>query len=94
MRTTSGKKRAATPAGAGVRRVVVDFPSPLLDQAERVLPQLSINRSELIRKAVEQFLEALQRAQLEREMAEGYIANGAQARAACEELAYVDHEVI
>ena len=72
---------------------MVEFPTPLLDRAERVLPELSINRSELIREAVEQFLEALQRARLERELAEGYAANGAQARAACEEFAYVDGDV-
>jgi metal-responsive CopG/Arc/MetJ family transcriptional regulator len=72
---------------------VVEFPAPLLDRAERVLPELSINRSELIRAAVEQFLEALQRVQLERELAEGYMANGAQARSACEEFAHADGDV-
>ena len=87
------KTRGRTPAVSAVRRVVVEFPAPLLDRAERILPQLSINRSELIREAVEHFLEALQRAQLERELAEGYVANGAQARSACEEFAYVDGDV-
>jgi metal-responsive CopG/Arc/MetJ family transcriptional regulator len=82
---------ATSPA---VKRVVVEFPAPLLERAEQVLPELSINRSELIRKAVEQFLEALHRVQLERELAEGYLANGAQARSACEEFAFVDGDFI
>ena len=78
---------------AAVRRVVVEFPVPLLNRAEEVLPELAINRSELIRNAVERYLDALQRAKLERELAEGYIANAAQARSLCEEFAYVDGDI-
>jgi len=37
------------PAAAATRRVVVEFPTPLLNRAEGVLPELAINRSELIR---------------------------------------------
>jgi metal-responsive CopG/Arc/MetJ family transcriptional regulator len=61
-----------------------------LDRAEGVLPELAINRSELIRKAVERYLEAIQQAKLERELMEGYVANAAHARSVCEEFAFVD----
>jgi len=78
------------PAAAATRRVVVEFPTPLLNRAEGVLPELAINRSELIRDAVERFLDAFQQAKLERELAEGYIANAAQARSTCAEFACLD----
>jgi len=78
---------------AAARRVVVEFPASLLNRAEGVLPELGINRSELIRNAVERYLEALQRAKLEQELAEGYIANAAQAESLCEEFAYVDGDI-
>lgn len=78
---------------AAVKRVVVEFPAPLFDRAERVLSELAINRSELIRNAVERYLEALQQAKLEQELAEGYIANAAQARSLCEEFGYVDGDI-
>ncbi len=79
---------------AAVRRVVVEFPTPLLDRAEGVLTELSINRSELIRRAVEHYLEVFQQAKLEQELAEGYVANAAQARSLCEEYAYVDGDSV
>jgi metal-responsive CopG/Arc/MetJ family transcriptional regulator len=73
--------------------VVVDFPIPLLARAERAVAELGANRSELIRAAVERYLEFLQRAKLERDLVEGYTANAAQARHACVEFAHVDSDV-
>lgn len=78
---------------ATVKRIVVDFPTPLLARAERAVAELATNRSELIRMAVEQYLELLQKAKLERELAEGYMANAAQARQASEELASMDADL-
>ncbi|MGB9458216.1 MAG: hypothetical protein WCB12_19360 [Bryobacteraceae bacterium] len=76
-----------------MKRVVVDFPTPLLTRADRVVAELETNRSELIRMAVEQLLESLQKAKLEQALAEGYTANAAQARQGSEEFAYVDSDV-
>ncbi|HEY9140720.1 MAG TPA: hypothetical protein VIN93_07500 [Bryobacteraceae bacterium] len=81
------------PATSAVKRVVVDFPTPLLTRADRVVAELEMNRSELIRMAVEQLLESLQKAKLEQALAEGYTANAAQARQVSEELACVDSDV-
>ena len=78
------------PATAAVKRIAVEFPKPLLVRADRAVAELSINRSELIRQAVEQYLEALQREKLERDLIDGYIANAAQASGAAEELAVLD----
>ena len=87
------KRRAALPATAAVKRVVVDFPAPLLNRTERVVAELGTNRSQLIRMAVEQYLEFLQKAKLEQALIEGYTANAIQARTACEELAHVDSDI-
>jgi metal-responsive CopG/Arc/MetJ family transcriptional regulator len=81
------------PTAAAVRRVVVDFPSPLLSRTERAVAELHTNRSALIRVAVEKYLEFLQKAKLEQALAEGYAANAAQARKSCEEFAHVDSDV-
>jgi len=80
------RKHGQPPAGS-TKRIAVDFPQPLLLRAERAIAEMSINRSDLIRKAVEQYLEALQRAKLERELMEGYVANASQAMGVAQDLA-------
>jgi metal-responsive CopG/Arc/MetJ family transcriptional regulator len=79
-------------SAAAARRVVVEFPEQLLDRAERVTQELSISRSELVRQAVEQFIESRDRAKLERELAEGYRANARLDRAIGEEFAAADYD--
>lgn len=78
---------------ASVKRIAVEFPKPLLVRADRAGAEMSMNRSELIRRAVEHYLETLQRAKLEKDLAEGYVANAAQARIAAEELAVLDRDL-
>jgi metal-responsive CopG/Arc/MetJ family transcriptional regulator len=68
------------------RRVVIDFPGPLFDATEHAAVELAINRSSLIREAVKQFLEERRREKLEKELAEGYIANADSARVLAEEM--------
>jgi metal-responsive CopG/Arc/MetJ family transcriptional regulator len=87
MRTA--RKRAAT---AGSRKVVVNFPASLFGETERVATEIGTSRSKLIRCAVEQYLEALQRKRLEQELAAGYVANSALDRRIGEEFSAVDHE--
>jgi metal-responsive CopG/Arc/MetJ family transcriptional regulator len=86
MRTARG--RAATAAS---RRVVVEFPVPLFRETERVAAEIGASRSKLIRCAVEQYLEALQRNKLERELAAGYAANSALDRRIAEEFSAADY---
>ena len=86
----AGRRPAA--AATPTRKVIVEFPLELLKSADRAASELSLNRSSFIRSAVEQFLEMLQKRDLERELAEGYRANAALDRRICEEFAYVDSE--
>ena len=86
MRTA--RRRAAAAAS---RRVVVKFPTPLFTETERAAVETGASRSELIRCAVEQYLEALQRKRLEQELAAGYVANAALDRRIAEEFSAVDY---
>jgi metal-responsive CopG/Arc/MetJ family transcriptional regulator len=92
MRTA--RKRGSLPAAdtSASRKVVVDFPAPLFRETERVVAEIGTNRSKLIRCAVEQYLEALQRKRLEQELAAGYVANSALDRRIAEEFSAVDYE--
>ena len=79
-------------AASGSRRVVVELPAPLFEGAERATRELSISRSDLIRQAVQQFIETLHRDRLARELAEGYQANAKLDRRIAAEFAAVDYE--
>ena len=68
------------------KRVVIDFPHPLFAAAEVAATELKINRSSLIREAVQQFLAELHRQKLEKKLAEGYAANAASARIVAAEM--------
>ena len=72
--TSEGPKRAEH-----ARRVVIDFPEPLLLKAEHAADELNTNRSQLIRAAVSEFLARRERQKLNFELAEGYAANAASA---------------
>lgn len=87
--TKTHKSRGAVgvPAAAPkARRIVIDFPEQLFEATEDAADELAINRSSLIREAVKQFLEARYRQKLEKDLAEGYIANADSARAIAEEM--------
>ena len=79
-------------AGVGVKRVVVDLPKPLFVRAERATEELSINRSDLIREAVERYLKYLAEQKLASELVEGYRLNAGLDRAIAEEFSAVDYE--
>ena len=79
-------KPPAPATAAKVKRLVIDFPEPLFRAAEYAAAELEINRSKLIRQAVKQYLKALQRRKLEKELAAGYIANAASARSLADDL--------
>lgn len=88
MVKTHKKRRISrvSAAAAKAKRVVIDFPEALFDATEDAAVELAINRSSLIREAVKQFLEERHRQKLEKELAEGYIANAASARILAEEM--------
>jgi len=73
-------------------KVVVDFPAPLFRETETRRRRNWHQPQQLIRCAVEQYLEALQRKRLEQELAAGYVANSALDRRIAQEFSAVDYE--
>ena len=73
-------------------RVLVEFPETLLKRADEAARQLSKNRREFIRCALEQYIAELDAKEFERELAEGYAANAEMNLALAEEFAIVDSE--
>jgi metal-responsive CopG/Arc/MetJ family transcriptional regulator len=90
----NARKRRSLPSvvRTATRRVVVSFPTALFKETERVAAETGITRSELIRCAVEQYLEVLNWKRVEQELAAGYAANAALDRRIAEEFSAVDHE--
>lgn len=74
------------------KKVIVEFSGDLLERTEAAASELSTNRSKLIRRAVEKFLNQIERRKLEHELAEAYAANAVLAAKISEEFSYVDGE--
>jgi metal-responsive CopG/Arc/MetJ family transcriptional regulator len=94
LKATTERKptRRADPSRGGNERVLIEFPSQLLDRAEQAARDLQTNRSELIRNAVEQFLNDMQAKEFERQLAAAYAANADMNRALAAEFAAADPE--
>ena len=79
-------------AAVSVKRVAVDLPESLYVRAERATEELSMNRSDFMRQAVESYLELLQQQKLAQELAEGYRLNAGLDRAVGKEFSSVDYD--
>jgi Arc/MetJ-type ribon-helix-helix transcriptional regulator len=92
-------KAKANPGAASAKsktgrkeRVLIEFPSALLQRADEAARGLETNRSDLIRNAVERLLDEMEYRELERELAKAYAANAELNRALTLEFREVDRE--
>jgi metal-responsive CopG/Arc/MetJ family transcriptional regulator len=85
-------KRKESDQPVAGERVLVEFPAALLERADSAARAMDQDRSELIRAAVEQLLDRLERTRLELELAEGYAANAQRNLELVKEFAEVDKE--
>ncbi len=69
------------------KKIVVDFPEPLLRETDSAVAELATTRSNFIRLAVQEFIRERREKKLQQELIEGYTANAAQASQTAEELA-------
>jgi metal-responsive CopG/Arc/MetJ family transcriptional regulator len=83
----------ATATAKQARKIVIDFPAPLFQETEHAVHELSMNRSVLIRSAVEMYLRVRQREKLERQIAESFAANAEFDRQLVEDFAHLDAEI-
>ena len=63
------------PASTDSRKILVEFPSALLEATERAAEEMGTDRSKVIRHAVTTFLQKRGRVRFERELAEAYRMN-------------------
>jgi metal-responsive CopG/Arc/MetJ family transcriptional regulator len=89
---TKGRRRMPAAARQATKpvKVAIDFPAPLFRETERAAHELSTNRSQLIRSAVEMFLRQRNRERLERAIAESFQANRDLDRQLVDEFRHVD----
>lgn len=73
-------------------RILLEFPSTLLQRADHAAEEMNANRSELVRTAVEELLDRRDRERLEAELAEAYTANAAMNLELAKEFKHVDEE--
>ena len=71
---TGGQKRKDM-AGVRTKKVIVQFPAKLIERAEALANSMHTDRSKLIRAAVEEKIDQLERERLEADLREGYLAN-------------------
>jgi hypothetical protein len=86
---TRAAKTAVKPAKA---RVLIEFPTEALLRADDAARATGVSRSEFIRAAVEQRLEAMAEEEFERELEESYKANAELNLQILKEFEHVDRE--
>lgn len=99
MASTNNARKIAAPLPRGrtvgkpaKERVLIEFPAAALRRADEAAQAQGVSRSEFIRAAVEQSLEAMKIAAFERELAEACIANSERNLALLKEFEAVDQE--
>jgi metal-responsive CopG/Arc/MetJ family transcriptional regulator len=89
----SAKKNSAPrKASAGRERVLIEFPSALLERADEAARGLDTNRSGLIRNAVEHLLDEMEAKKIEQELAVAYSANAELNRNLANDFEAIDQE--
>ncbi len=74
------------------RKVTVDIPLRLYEETEQAVSNLNTTISVFIRESISRRLRSIQRANLERELKEGYIANAGLGDQVCKEFQFADGE--
>ena len=92
---TAPKRKAAVTYAAGKTakaRVLIEFPAAALRRTDAAARAAGVSRSQFIRAAVEQRLEAMEAAEFERQLAEACIANSQRNLELLKEFEHVDRE--
>jgi Arc/MetJ-type ribon-helix-helix transcriptional regulator len=86
------RARKTTPGAPRKERVLIEFPASLLKRADQAARELSKNRSELIRNAVEKMLADIEAKKFEQKLAAAYAANAPVGLELAEDFAHIDRE--
>lgn len=75
------------------KKLVVDVPKALFDETEIATQELHTTTSDVVRKALEQYLLDRRQKKLEQELEAGYLANATLARKINDEWSGADAEI-
>jgi len=76
-----------------MRKVMFTAPPELLSRLDATVDRLGANRSQLIREAIELYLDAIRRQELRSQLEEGYRAHAARDLQISEAFRYADYEI-
>lgn len=79
-------------ADLSMRKVMFTAPPELLSRLDATVDQLGANRSQLIREAIELYLDTIRRQELRSQLEEGYRAHAAHDLQISEAFRYADYE--
>ncbi len=74
------------------KKITVDVPLPLYQATERAVSDLNTTISVFVRDSLNRRLRSIERAKLERELKEGYLANAALGDRISKEFEFIDAE--
>ena len=75
-----------------MQRVMITIPPSLLQQVEEMAAKTNFNRSQLIREALEQYLEAQRRQELRELLKEGYLYRAEESQRRAQEFLIAEQE--
>jgi CopG family transcriptional regulator/antitoxin EndoAI len=81
-------------ADQSMRKVMFTAPPDLLSRLDATVDQLGANRSQLIREAIELYLDTIRRQELRSQLEEGYRAHAARDLQISEAFRYADYEAM
>ena len=87
------KSAASSPPLARKKKIVVDISGEMFKQTEAVTRELGTTTSDVVRKALHNYLAERSRTKLEQELEAGYLANAETCRSVNDEWAVADAEI-
>lgn len=79
--------------GVKAKKITVDIPRSLYEEAERIVHEQQTTTSVFVCSAMEHYLKSIKRKNLERQLAEGYIANNALSDRIYKEFEFADADL-
>lgn len=76
------------------KRINLDLPYSQFTEMAKIIDTMKTNLSDFVREAIRKHIERIKWEELEKELAEGYIANAELDLKTCDDFKYVDGENI
>lgn len=94
LQRTAAEDTSTTATVVHKKKLVVDVPNALFEETEEATQELKTTISDVVRKALEQYLLARKQKLLEQELLAGYLANATLARKIHDEWSPADADLV